>query len=74
MSLHVRKCVVRRYETSAEEDRALLSGVPPGSRKHKAILVRLCHVLFAPLYPHGGSRAACMCVLHGCGPAFHAMP
>ena len=29
-----------RYETSAEDDRGLLRTVAPGSRMHKAILVR----------------------------------
>lgn len=64
----------RRYETSAEEDRALLSRVPPGSRKHKAILVRLCCIaLSLPVCVLiGGSTAACICVLRGCCPALHA--
>ena len=38
-----------RYGTSTEEDRRLLSTVAPGSRMHKAILVR------APL-PHGTTQ------------------
>lgn len=33
-------CGCCRYKTSVEEDRGLVSTVAPGSRKHKAILVR----------------------------------
>ena len=66
----------RRYETSAEEDRALLSRVPPGSRKHKAILVRLCCVaLSLPVCVLiGGSTAACICVLRGCSQPYIQLP